>query len=107
MSLTSDRNDPRIGYGVDETPVDQAEAYLVLSEEELAKGFVRPYRDTYVHAVEGCGSRTTMKHPIAETYATRPNFYGATYCVRCQRHRPVDEFLWIEKDDTVGEKVGS
>jgi hypothetical protein len=26
-----------------------AEVYLVLSEEERAKGFVRPYRDSYVH----------------------------------------------------------
>jgi hypothetical protein len=49
MSLTTDRNDPRLGQGVDKTPVPQNAAYLVLSEEERAKGFVRPVRCSYVH----------------------------------------------------------
>ena len=47
--LTSDRNDPRLTHGVDSEPTTQAEVYLVLSEEERAKGFVRPVRDTYRH----------------------------------------------------------
>lgn len=49
MSMTTDPNDPRLTRGVDNTPTDQAQVYLVLSEEERAKGFVRPYRDSYVH----------------------------------------------------------
>lgn len=49
MTTTTDRNDPRLTHGSDDSPVPQAEAYLVLSEEERAKGFVRPYRDSYVH----------------------------------------------------------
>lgn len=53
MSLTTDRNDPRLCKGgADETPVKQCEVYLVLSEEERAKGFVRPVRQTYVHVGE-------------------------------------------------------
>ncbi len=49
MSITIDRTDPRLGHGVDNTPRPQSDAYLVLSEEELAKGFVRPVRSSYIH----------------------------------------------------------
>lgn len=46
---TTDRNDPRLTQGSDSTPQPQSEVYLVLSEEERAKGFVRPLRRSYVH----------------------------------------------------------
>lgn len=46
MSLTTDKNDPALKR---EKSNGQNEAYLVLPAEELAKGFVRPYRDAYVH----------------------------------------------------------
>jgi len=49
MSLTTDPNDPRLGHGADDKPVPMNEAYLVLSEEERAKGFVRPVRASYRH----------------------------------------------------------
>lgn len=52
MSLTTDPTDPRLGkwHGKPEpAPVPQDEVYLVLSEEERAKGFVRPYRTAYRH----------------------------------------------------------
>jgi hypothetical protein len=100
---TSDPTDPRLTRGVDETPVPQAETYLVLSEEERAKGFVRPVRDRYKHLT--CGTITTMGKALAETYARDPKFYGATYCVACAMHRPVGpdgEFEWLD-----GSKVGS
>jgi hypothetical protein len=38
--LVTDPADPRLGRGVDDTPGQQNEAYLVLSEEERLKGFV-------------------------------------------------------------------
>jgi hypothetical protein len=47
--LTTDPGDPRLGHGSDDEPVPQNAVYLVLSESERAKGFVRPYRDTYRH----------------------------------------------------------
>ncbi len=47
--LTTDPADPRLGHGADDKPKPQNEVYLVLSEEERAKGFVRPVRDSYVH----------------------------------------------------------
>lgn len=100
MSTTEDPKDPRLGYGVDAVPVPMNETYLVLSEAERAQGYVRPLRRTYVH--ETCGVATTMGHSIAATYAVKPGFYGATYCVGCAMHRPVGEFRW---DD--GSVVGS
>lgn len=168
MGVTSDPTDPELTRGIDTEPRPQAAKYLVLSEEERRRGFVRPIRDTYVHvgppgpryplrdlndvererytdildyhgeptervlyvkyeeypeseapaigrfwsqddldaaARGGCGATTTMAGPIAETYARQPNFYGATYCVHCQRHLPVGdqgEFVWDGTDERVG-----
>jgi hypothetical protein len=97
--LTTDRYDPRLRHGVDTAPREMAEVYLVLSEEERAKGFVRPLRRSYTHGT--CGSLTTMGIALSETYARNPKFYGATYCVHCQMHRPVGEFVW-EDGQTLG-----
>lgn len=46
MGLTTDPNDPGIK---NVRPDGQQEVYLVLSEEERAKGFVRPVRRSYRH----------------------------------------------------------
>lgn len=100
MSLTTDRNDPKLKEG-QKNETGQHEIYLVLSDEERAKGFVRPVRKTYVHTK--CGTATTMGQALAETYARDPKFYGATFCVGCNKHLPVDEFNW----DGTNEKVGS
>jgi len=104
VSLTSDPNNPRLTRGADTQPVPQAEVYLVLSDEERAKGFLRPVRRSYLHLT--CGGITTMGQALAETYAREPTFYGATYCVHCRMHRPVGadgEFVW----DGTNEKVGT
>lgn len=98
MSLTTDRDDPALKAGQRET--GQNDVYLVLSEEERAKGFVRPVRQSYVH--KACGSRTTMGLALAETYARNPEFYGATFCVACNRHLPAAEFTWDGTDQVVG-----
>lgn len=103
MPTTPDRNDPRLTRGADAEPVPQADVYLVLSDDERAKGFVRPVRRAYVHLT--CGAVTTMARDIAETYARQPDFYGATYCVHCRMHRPVGadgEFVWDGTDQKVG-----
>ena len=101
MPVTTDPNDPRLGRGIDDKPIPQHEVYLVLSEEERAKGFIRPLRRSYIHKT--CGVETIMGLALCETYARNPNFYGATYCTSCQKHLPVHEFFW--KED--GKKVGS
>lgn len=43
---TTDRNNPDLNETKDN---GQQKAYLVLSEEERAKGFIRPVRHNYVH----------------------------------------------------------
>lgn len=78
----------------------QQKGYVVLSEEERAKGFVRPYREKYVHKV--CGVETKMSASIAETYARDPSFYGGTFCVGCRTHFPLDQFVWSGTDEQVG-----
>ncbi len=117
MSTTTDPTDPRLTHGPD--PADapyqqQADVYLVLSEEECAAGFVRPVRASYWHAT--CGRVTTMGAAIAETYARNPHFYGGTYCAHCGQHRPVGEhgeFHWVDpahperQSPTLDPKVGT
>lgn len=54
LSTTTDGKPPRPGFEDAPTPAPyradgQAEAYWVLSEEERAKGFVRPVRKSYRH----------------------------------------------------------
>lgn len=74
--------------------------YVVLSPEERAKGFVRPYRDSYIH--KPCGALTKMHRDIAETYARDPSFYNGTFCVGCRKHFPLDQFVWDGTDEQVG-----
>lgn len=78
----------------------QHDGYIVLCPDERAKGFVRPYRDAYRHTA--CGTVTTMGRALSETYARQPTFYGATFCVNCNKHLPVAEFTWTADGQTVG-----
>lgn len=83
----------------------QQKAYVVLSDEERAKGFVRPVRRSYRHLK--CGTITTMALSIAQTYARDPGFYGGTFCAGCRAHFPVGqqgEFVW---NDGSEERVGT
>jgi hypothetical protein len=57
---------------------------------------------THAQLNSGCRAVTTMGRAIAETYARNPKFYGATYCVGCCKHFPVEEFVWDGTDQTVG-----
>lgn len=81
-------------------PNGQQLAYVVLTEEERAKGWVRPLRQSYVHKV--CGCVTKMGLAIAETYARDPKFYSGTFCVGCGVHRPLEEFVWDGTEEQVG-----
>ncbi len=105
--MTTDRHDPNLRKIHESGPLKgQQFDYLVLSDEERAKGFVRPVRSSYIHLK--CGGATYMGTKLAETYARDPHFYGGTMCVHCGTHfRLRDEhgepaFLWED-----GEPVGS
>lgn len=117
MGITDDRNDPDLRIT---EPDGMQKKYLVLSEQERAKGFIRPVRQTYIHVGvggheldpndisksglkgNGCGVATKMGLALSETYAREPSFYSGTYCVGCKTHLPVEEFKWED-----GEVVGS
>ena len=73
MSITDNPNDPDLGRGPDESPVGQNKKYLVLSEEERALGFVRPYRDTYRHV----GKRP--QYPLADLTDEQKARFGDAY----------------------------
>jgi hypothetical protein len=114
------------GRPVDEVRADQTETegqhkdYIVLCPDERAKGFVRPYRDKYVHVGIGghevdpnnpakhgrtngaCGVETKMGQALSETYARQPDFYSHTFCVGCNKHLPVGEFVWSKDGEIVG-----
>lgn len=79
--------------------------YIVLSDEERAKGFIRPVRRSYIHLT--CGTMTSMGKAIAETYAHKPSFYSDLFCAECKDHFPVGasgSFVW---DNTTNMKVGT
>lgn len=81
----------------------QQQGYIVLAEEERAKGFVRPVRRSYKHLK--CGTVTTMGQTLAETYARDPKFYSGTFCCGCGSHFPVGEdgeFVWDGSNEKVG-----
>ena len=89
-------------------PSGQQQDYIVLTESERHKGYVRRYRDAYRHLF--CGKITTMSRAIAETYARDPNFYTGTFCSTCCGHFPIGEdgdFVWYEMDGSTGPKVGT
>ena len=118
MGLTTDRTDPCLQVVKDD---GQQACYLILSDKERAKGFVRPVRKSYYHTK--CWAVTTMNQAIAETYARNPKFYGGTYCSHCGDHFPIGEsgeFIWDDRPEPpfrtgkeyhewilTGEKVGT
>jgi len=101
----------------EEGNVGQHSDYLILCDEERAKGFVRPVRNAYIHVganpemqgcvllkkpTDACGSRTQMGKSLAETYARDPSFYGATFCYSCNAHFPVEQFMWEGTTERLG-----
>lgn len=69
MSLTTDPKDPRLGKGA-----PQHDAYLILSDEERSKGFVRPVRRSYQHV------GVTPKYPLRDlTEEEKVRYSGFNY----------------------------
>ncbi|HYM31839.1 MAG TPA: hypothetical protein VEU47_11090 [Candidatus Cybelea sp.] len=94
-SVTADHRDLK--------PNGQQKDYVVLSDAERARGFVRPVRYSYVH--EKCGTVTKMVRALAETYARDPEFYSGTFCCGCNTHFQVGkdgEFVWDGTNIKVG-----
>ena len=104
--MTTDRNDPGLKKIIESGDrKGQQETYLVLSEEERARGYVRPVRYKYLHIK--CGTVTSMGKALAETYARNPKFYSGTFCCHCGTHFNLGPpwnpaFLWDGDREPVG-----
>ena len=109
MSLTTDPKDPKLKEG-QKNETGQHEIYLVLSEEERDKGFVRPVRDSYVHVgryrnyagidkmlTEDEQKEMMKEYPHPEPYVAVLGINGSD-----GKHLPVDEFIWDGTDENVG-----
>ena len=78
-------------------------AYVVLSEEERAKGFVRPVREKYVH--QKCGVVTVMvpatsvetfASPTASTFSAASNNLSASASERMRNSGSGDSTLCLQ-----------
>lgn len=76
---TTDPNDLRLDRGISKDKTKQNEVHLILSEEERAKGFVRPVRRTYIHT----GTRI-KRHKDGRLYGLLIGIDEPTY--------PIDEY---------------
>lgn len=95
MSLITDPNDPRLGHGSDSEPGPQNGVYLVLSEEERAKGFVRPVRRSYKHVgVEG--PRYPLRDLTAEEHERYDKYGYIKYEAYPESELPVTGTFWTQ-----------
>lgn len=96
--------DTKTGAPTEEKLADgQLKDHYVLCPEDRAKGYVEPYRESYIH--EKCGGLTRMPRACAETYAVQPEYYGSTFCCHCRGYFPVGangEFIWDGSNQKVG-----
>lgn len=95
MGTTTDSTDPDLGRGEDTSPVEQNKKYLVLSEEERAKGFVRPYRDSYIHV--GIKPKFTLRDLTDEERNTYGDKYSK-YEPYPESERPVLGRFWSQDE---------
>ncbi len=50
----------------------------------------------------GCGSVTTMGRALSETWARDIHFYSHTFCVSCNKHFTIAEFVWNGTNEVLG-----
>jgi hypothetical protein len=101
---TTDRDDPRLKRV---GPTGQQDAYLVLSDEERAKGFVRPYRDSYVH-VGAPGPKYPLRDLTEEEKERLKGSGYAKYEPYPESESPVLGSYWTqERLDAVGKGCGT
>jgi hypothetical protein len=107
MGVTTDRNSPCLNEFRED---GQQECHIVLSDEEIAKGYVQPVRENYIHLK--CGVDTRMPNGCALTYARSPQFYGGTFCCGCSAYFNLKDadgkyaFRWSRQMKGAPEYVG-
>jgi len=106
--VTDDPKHPGVKRGPpDDAPVAQHGTYLVLSEAERARGFVRPVRRSYVHVgIAG------PKHPLRDLTDHQKEVYADSGYVKYEEYpeseRPALGRFWAQKDlDSIGKGCGT
>lgn len=102
--LTTDENDERLKQI---KPNGQQETYLVLSEEERAKGFVRPVRRSYRHV--GILGPTYPLRELTEPEHERYDRFGyVKFESYPESESPITGRFWTQAQlDSVGKGCGS
>lgn len=103
MSTTNDPNDPRLK---DVGPDGMQASYLVLSDEERAKGFVRPVRRSYRHV-----GRPGPTHPLRDLTTEEVTRYASFGYVKFEPY-PGDDIrlgrYWKQDQlDEIGKGCGT
>ncbi len=107
--LTIDPNDPRITRGAapDEVPVPQHDTYLVLSDVERGKGFVRPLRRSYTH-VGAQGPTHELRKLTIDEHERYDQYHYIRYEAYPESESPILGRFWTQKDlENVGRACGS
>lgn len=97
MALTTNPEDPRLGRGSDAAPAGMNAAYLVLPEEDRAKGFVRPVRRSYKH-VGPAGHSRTLRDLSAEEAERFAAFGYVKFEPYPETELPVTGRYWTQVD---------
>lgn len=91
--LTTDRNEPLLN---ETDSSGQNKAYLVLSEEERQKGFVRPVRNSYTHVGK------SPKYPLRDLTEDEQKQYAQFGYVKYEEYpeelKPLSGRFWTRKD---------
>lgn len=95
MSLTTDRNHDGLKKQKEN---GQNETYLVLSDEELAKGFVRPVRKTYIHVGKEIDKSKMI--PVDEYWDKYPEGYDKEIRRKYKEDYGYRYFITYEENDT-------
>lgn len=106
--VTDDPNHPEVKRGPpDDTPVPQHDTYLVLSEAERAKGFVRPVRYGYVH-VGIAGPKYPLRDLTDEENARYPEAGYVKFEQYPESESPALGRYWLQKQlDSIGKGCGT
>lgn len=104
MSLTTDPKDPKLIEG-QKNETGQHEIYLVLSEEERAKGFVRPVRKSYIHIGRYVDLYGGTIEPLDEKDRFSPN--KVAFLRYPESESPcVGKYLTQEEFENMGKNIG-
>src|SRR5258708_2103158 len=99
MSLTTNPKDPDLKWGPcpEEERVPQNKKYLILSEEERKKGFIRPVRRSYIHIGQ------KPKYPLRDLTEEEKTRYASYNYVKFENYPRKDEScvtgkFWTQKE---------